>query len=114
MDPTALFSNICNFAEVGIHSLRFDGLPKSILVHVGRATGHDHSPQAFFPYSFSDNLLPWFRAHVDVIGAVGDVFDPTDFLGDRFDIDGPGNIDPTMADENTQFSHRPSFVIRDS
>jgi hypothetical protein len=74
-------------------------------MHVGRATGHDHSPQAFFAYGFPDNLLPWFRAHVDVIGAMGDVFDPTDLFGDRFDIDGPGNIDPAMADKDAQSLH---------
>jgi hypothetical protein len=101
MDPTTLFSNIRNFTEVGIHPLRFDGLPKSILMHVGRATRHHHASQAFFAYGFSDNLLPWFRAHVDVIGAVGDVLDSTDLFGDRFHIDGPGNIDPAVADENT-------------
>jgi hypothetical protein len=36
---------------------------------------------------------------------VGNVSDPTDFFGNRFDIDGPGNIDPTMADEDSELSH---------
>jgi hypothetical protein len=74
-------------------------------MHVGRATGHDHSSKAFFAYSFSDNLLPWFRAHVDVIRAVGDVSHPTDLLGDRFDINGPSNIDSAMADKDAQSLH---------
>jgi hypothetical protein len=50
-------------------------------------------------------LLPWFRAHIDVIGAAGDIFDPTYFFGDRFDIDGPGNIDSTMTDKDSQSAH---------
>jgi hypothetical protein len=42
---------------------------------------------------------------------VGDVLDPTDLFGDRFDIDGPGNIDPAMADKNTQSLHGSFFGI---
>jgi hypothetical protein len=105
MDPAALFSNIGNLTEIGIHPLRFDGLPKGILMHVGRATGHHHSSQTFFANGLANNLLAWFRAHVDVIGAVGDVFDPTYLFGDRFDIDGPRNIDSTMADKNSKLFH---------
>jgi hypothetical protein len=80
-------------------------------MHVRRATGHHHSPQAFFTYGFSDDLLSRLRAHVDVIAAVGNVCDPADLFGDRFDIDGPGNIDPAMADENSQSLHGSIFGI---
>jgi len=37
---------------------------------------------------------------------VGDVSDTTDLFSDRFDIDGPGDINPAMADKNTQPFHR--------
>jgi hypothetical protein len=42
---------------------------------------------------------------------VGDVFDPTYLFGDRFDIDGPGDIYSTMADKYSQSLHGSLFDI---
>src|SRR4030042_2282204 len=35
VDPTALFPNIRNLTEIGVHPLRFDSFTKSVLMHTG-------------------------------------------------------------------------------
>jgi hypothetical protein len=110
MDPTALFSNIGNLTEIGIHPLRFDSLSKGVLMHAGRATGYHDSIQTFFADGLPDDLLSRFGAHIDVIRAVADIFDLAYLLSNRLHIYGPGNIDSAMADKDTQFLHKNNLL----
>jgi hypothetical protein len=78
-------------------------------VHARGTARHDDAIQTLIADGVPDDLLPWLRAHVDVIGAVGNTFDLSHLFGHRFDIDGPSDIDATMADKNAQpFLHSTS------
>jgi hypothetical protein len=105
VDPAALFPNIGNLATIRIHPLGFNCLSKSVFVHARGTARHDDSIQTLIADGVTDDLLPRLRAHVDVIGAVGNTFNLSHLFSHRFDIDSPSDIDSTMADKNAELLH---------
>src|SRR4030042_1237070 len=110
MDPTTLFPNIGNLTKIRIHPLRFESLPKGILMHAGGATGHHYSIQILSMNGLADALLSRFSAHVDVIGAVGNIFNLVYLFSYQFDIHCSSNIHSALADKNTQSFHKNNLL----
>ncbi len=101
MNPGTVFSDVGNFQKVGIETGFGKNIPKRPLVHRWRAGCHD-DPVEVFRLDISHNeVLARIRTHVGVVSGKGHLGVTLGKVPDRLHIHMVSNVDPTMANVDT-------------
>ncbi len=101
VDPRALLPDVGHLKVVGVEAGVLDDVAEGDLVHAGRAGGDHHPGQAIVADVLADHLLTGVGAHVHVVAGHSHVGQRSRIGGHLLRIHGGRDIDPTMADVNT-------------
>ena len=112
MDPGILLPNIRQFKEIRIEPRFPQCIPKQGFMGPRCTRCHQHSIESTLFNCMLNFLLLIIGAGKHAMGCISHIGERTSIIGNRFNVDYTGNIDPAMADKDTNpgfFSAHVSF-----
>ncbi len=106
MHPGALLADVGHLAQEGVEPSACHGPPEGDLVHVRAARRDDHAGEVLLPDRVLDQSLTRIGAHVAIVHGVHDPGEPGGELRHLRAIHRARDILTTMADKDTDASHR--------